>query len=472
VALAVSLGLFVFRIECIGLGPDPDTDAYGHYVIGRQLLDTALNLRIHWVWLPLYHGLLAAGISLGASLDHVRFANAVISTLTPLLLFALPRATRSTSALVDRGLLALAVLLAATLPIAVQMGTTGQPEALFGALFLGAAVALAQRRHALAAALLSAAVLTRYEAWIAVASVAAVIAFSWLRTRKMPEPSRMACVAAPLATIGCWVTARWLGGEPFLGFLSDNQRFAESALGAGATRGIDSAALVERLSQPQTLAWVALSAGAVLGVPRALRSHGVWVVALPASVIGFLALGWLTRSHLGLERHWVAAGPFVALWLANGLARASELCGKAAAGAAGPAFAGGSLLLVGLSFSTLEERLSEWQDTTTFALGTRRAAAHFVRSLPEDALIVCDEASVEVLSQLPRTRFMRTFVSDAAAPRLLALASAREVYVLSWRTRMSKLMQLGRVVYSQEEKNGDALVAVHLALPASARALD
>src|SRR6185436_19606504 len=70
-----------------GLGPDPDTDAYGHYVIARQFLQTPLDLHIHWVWLPLYHLLLAAGIAAGATLDHVRYATSVLSTLTPLLLW-------------------------------------------------------------------------------------------------------------------------------------------------------------------------------------------------------------------------------------------------------------------------------------------------------------------------------------------------------------------------------------------------
>lgn len=471
-ALSVSLGLLLFRIECIGLGPDPDTDAYGHYVIGRQLLDTPLNLRIHWVWLPLFHGLLAAGISVGASLEHVRLANAVISALTPLLLFALPLGIRSPSPPLDRGVIALAALLAATTPIAIQMGTTAQPEALFGVLFIGAAVTLARQHHAAAAALLSAAVLTRYEAWVAVASVAVILVLPWLRTRKRPALGLLACVAAPAVTIACWVTARWLGGEPFLGFLSDNQRFAESALRATVTRRIDAAFIAHHLLQPTTLACLSLAACAALGLPRALRSHGVWVVALPGSVIGFLGLGWLTRSHLGLERHWVAASPFVALWMAHGVARAGELCGKAHGRAVAPAFASLSLLVGSLSLSTLTERLSEWQSATARALLERRAAAHFLRSVPGDALIVCDEASVEVLSELPRQRFMRTFINDAAAPRLLALASKRDVYVLSWRTRMSQVMQLGRVVYSREENGGDALVAVHLALPASARALD
>src|SRR5687768_2330037 len=76
---AVLLASMFWRLGCIGAGPDPDTDAYGHYIIARLMWDNPFNLNIHWVWLPFYHAVLALPVRLGATLDHVRSANAVLA---------------------------------------------------------------------------------------------------------------------------------------------------------------------------------------------------------------------------------------------------------------------------------------------------------------------------------------------------------------------------------------------------------
>src|SRR5262245_25936819 len=82
-----AIGLFAaWRLECLTLGPDPDTDAYGHLMIARQMLETPGNASIHWVWLPGYHALLALFVLVGLSLDGVRVFNALLAAVPPLLL--------------------------------------------------------------------------------------------------------------------------------------------------------------------------------------------------------------------------------------------------------------------------------------------------------------------------------------------------------------------------------------------------
>jgi hypothetical protein len=207
------VALCVWRIRCIGTGPDPDTDAYGHFVIARQFLETPGDLAIHWVWLPLYHLLLAAGIALGAGLDQVRYANALLSTATPLLLWwgvarLSARASESPGA---RWLAPLAGVFAAAAPIVVTMGTTAQPESLFALLVLGVALLLALERPAFAALVLCAAVLLRYEAWAVAAGVGALLLWRWLRGVRLSRGG-LACLVAPGLSVLTWALLRRLDG--------------------------------------------------------------------------------------------------------------------------------------------------------------------------------------------------------------------------------------------------------------------
>ena len=71
IALAVRLAV-IWRL------PDADTDAYGHFAIGRALVADPTNLVVHWVWLPGYHYLLWALIHLGVGFSGVRVGNALL----------------------------------------------------------------------------------------------------------------------------------------------------------------------------------------------------------------------------------------------------------------------------------------------------------------------------------------------------------------------------------------------------------
>src|SRR5690606_35933422 len=113
---ALLASLCLWRLACVQAGPDPDTDAYGHYLIAQQLLETPWNFRIHWVWLPLYHVLSSLPVALGASLDRVRSANAVAAAGPALLLLWASRRRAGTREPVEAGVALLAALLTALNP--------------------------------------------------------------------------------------------------------------------------------------------------------------------------------------------------------------------------------------------------------------------------------------------------------------------------------------------------------------------
>jgi len=474
-AATLILLLTAWRIYCIGRGPDPDTDAYGHYVIARQLLDTPTNLHIHWVWLPLYHLWLALGVAAGATLDHVRYVNALASALPPLtLLWLLGQSVGDRAPLWERWLPALAAALAAAAPLAVESGTTAQPESCFTLLLVGAAALLTRGRLGWAALLLSLLVLLRYEGWAVAACVTGVLAARRLQGEALPRGA-LACVFWPAVAIAGWVVLRRLSGEPWLDFLHQNQSFAEAAL-AARPRALG-AELLRGLVGIPGAGWLLGALGAA-GLWRGGRREGVWLWALPFSVLGFLTLGWLNRSHLGLARHFVAVLPFGAVYLAHGVAQLAQWLGHLGAHLASgrstarvgrwprarlAAFAfgvfGGALLLAELGY--LEERLGAWRQHTESALLDRRDAGRFLRGVPGTSLIVCDEASVEVLSSLPRERFARPYLGHNAANTVLALAAQHELYVLSWADRLDDVFALGELVYG--ERAAGSLVGVHIA---------
>jgi len=469
---AFSAGLLVWRLWCIGLGPDPDTDAYGHFVIARLLLETPLNLRIHWVWLPLYHALLALPVALGATLDHVRAGNALLAVLPPfLLLQALrrrhlligPDATAADAAGTDAAVPYVASALAAASPLFVEMGTTGQMEVWFSVLVVLAAALLARERYGWAALALGAAALTRYEGWAVAAVVAAELARRRLLRAERWTGGELACVLGPAMSVLGWALARRLGGEPWFGFILDNQAFAERVLEHGAADRL--LAITRYVSVAPYRAFGVCAPLALLGLRRTWRREGVWWVAPGLAILAFLTLSALSRSHLGLDRHFVSAIPFVATWMAHGLA---ALAGGAARALRRPAaarvcFAAFGALAAWGALARLEGGLAPWSVATRSALPEVRRLAEFLQALPGAALVVCDDAVVEVLSELEPARFVRTRPDARFETRLRELAASGDVYIVSRVRQLHGYVPAGRVSYGELDGPPEAFVAIRVA---------
>ena len=477
----VTLGLCAWRLACIQAGPDPDSDAYGHFLIARQLLATPFELRIHWVWLPLYHALLAAPIARGATLDHVRQLNAIAAALPPLfLLWALARErpiphdecsaeTRARPPLVALG----AAVLAASTPLLVQLGTTGQMEVAFCTLLTLAVALLVHERFAAAAVGLSALVLMRYEGWAVAAVVGAVLAGRRLLRRQRLTRAEWACVLAPGATVLGWATLRWLGGERWFGFILENQAFAEQALDGAAHPSAAPLALARyTLLVPwRTFGFAALCA--LLGIGPTLRRHGVWLVAPGVALLAFLTASSLTRSQLGLDRHFTSVVPFAATWIAHGLLRLASLVTSRTLPALGSTRARcvGTLVLAPFLVS-LTQRLSDglegWLDTTREGLRVQREIARSLRGAPPEARILCADASIEVLSELAPERFERLSVARQIAGRVAQLAPSGDVYVVQ-RADVLRGVGAGAVLYGDLDGPPESLVLMRFAAIGSTR---
>lgn len=458
VALALALvALSAWRAACILAGPDIDTDAYAHHMIARAILADPRDLAVHWVWLPLFHYAQVPLVALGGTLQDVRWTNLVLAAALPCVLYAyVVRTARSgESATRPEATALVAAVIAAACPIVMQMGTTGQPEPLFALLVLGVAIAFERRRIGWTATLLSAAVMLRYEAWASLATVAAFLVVEpwWRRRRGLPpEPHRWqawAAVAAPVLFILAWAAARRPVDGQWFGFLRQTKEFANDA--THARFGLAS----DVLYYPAYVAGRVM--GAVLplvpfGVVRTVRQQGARFVLVLVACLGFVSLTWVTRSSLGLDRHFVCVVPLYAVFAAQGAAAIADFVARRTRRpVAGRAIAGvlAVAALAGLCVE-LDVWMGFWRASIEQGWPERRAIAAYLRALPREPTLYCDEATIEIPTGLDRRRFDRHWVDDPHTWELVredALAHGA-VYVATWRRKMRGHEDAGDIVFT------------------------
>ena len=474
----VVLGLAVWRFAFVLAGPDPDTDAYGHHSIARQILVDPKNLHVHWVWLPLFHYAQAGAILLGATLDTVRLANVLVSAAVPILLYVTLRGHRFGD--VEREgdpTPAIAAVVSALSPIAMQMGTTGQTEPLFALLTMGAAWALSRNRMGALCAMLTAAVMIRYESWAIVLTVAALSlveralsrfgAPRWLAFLRPPQSSRpIAWYAwlAPIVAIFAWAAIRRPVDGSWFWFLRGTREFANGALGAKSSFDVGGKQLgLDLLRYAVLIPWRVVGYPlllAPLGVVRLVRREGVRFCAVFLAVLGFVTLAWVMRSSLGLDRHFVALVPLYATAIAHGIVVVADVIGAFAgrvtavsehaflvAGSARAAVIAGLCCAVFLgSYQNLDEWMTNFRHASEEGWTDRRLLADWLHGLPQNSVIFCDEPTIEVLSGLDRHRFERIGAVDPVRVQQRAAVEG-EVFVASWAAALAPMRKIGTVVY-------------------------
>jgi hypothetical protein len=476
VALAIAIAaLAVWRFACVLSGPEVDTDAYAHHIIARAILADPRDLAVHWVWLPVFHYLQVPLVALGGRLRDVRCINVILSALTPVMLF---RYVRRTARAREGGFppdatALVAALFAAMCPIAMQMGTTGQPEPLFALLMLAVAIAYQERRYGAAAWWLGAAAGLRYEAWAAVATIAALGVIEPFARRKRGLPPETdgwrawIVVGVPVALIIAWATLRKPFDGRWFGFLRETRQFANGV--AGKSSALDGGigalvhdALYYPLYVPMRVYGVVL--GLVpLGVVRTAREQGMRFVLVLASTLGFVSLTWIMRSSLGLDRHFVVVAALYATFAAQGIAVLGDLATSLARRFRLPRASGtwvaGAVTALGLValFLTLKVWMGFWTASVERGWPRRQEFGAFLRSLPDDAPVFCDDATVEILSDLDRRRFDRHWLDDPHTWDLVENAALARgvVYVATWTDKMRGHEGTGEVIYRLREKPDD-----------------
>jgi hypothetical protein len=109
-----------------------------------------------------------------------------------------------------------------------------------------------------------------------------------------------------------------------------------------------------------------------------------------------------------------------------------------------------------------------WRASIVRGWPDRAALGRYLRSLPGAPTIVCDDATIEMASGLDRRRFDRHWVDDPHTwDRVDELARAGgEVYVATWRRKLSGHEGAGRIVFragfdaADQERTGVAAMRV------------
>jgi len=478
--LAIVFALACWRFAYVLAGIDPDTDAYGHHTIARQILETPRDLHVHWVWLPLFHYAQAGAIALGATFRSVRIFNVLASAAVPVILYLLLRRHRREASRAEWDPTpAIAAILCALSPIAMQMGTTGQTEPIFALLVISMLFALEHERVAVASALLTAAVLIRYEAWAI--PPALVVVFAWARIRKrVPMRTQWLVVIVPIVAIVGWAAIRhFVEGSKWFSFLRDTREFANGALRTKSSFQLGARQVIADLRYYAIdVPWRCVGYPLFLapfGIVRTFRRDGVRFSFVYLALLGFVTLTWLMRSSLGLDRHFVVLVPLYATWMANGVVAIGETVDRTvsrlvgryehafmAPGAARAAvIAGLAFAAYATSHSLLERWMRDWRNASEQAWPDRRAVAAYLASLPSETKIFCDEPTLEILSGLDRRRFDRRALDSA---RIVAASARDDVFVATWAVNALRFEKLGTIVFRPPgaRAKDEGLVVLHV----------
>jgi hypothetical protein len=412
-------------------------------------------------------------------MDHVRWINVALAAALPVFVFAYVRRTTSSGASKTsaEATAMLAALIVAACPIAMQMGTTAQPEPLFALLVFCVAVAFQEGRYGRAASALAAAVLLRYEAWACLAVITVIVAADW----RHPEKRRgraWITIVLPVSAIAVWAALRRPVDGQWFGFLGQTREFATGVIHEKSALDRGTSGLLDLLYYPLFVPYRVMGPVlplAAFGVARTVRQQGPRFVLVLASCLGFITLTWLLRSSLGLDRHFVVVVPLYAIFAAQGanaigdgaarwLARLRPEPGEAGRIATvGRALGGGlsALSLAGL-LVMLAIWMGFWRASLARGFPERAAMGKYLRTLPSTPRIFCDDATIEILSGLDRHRFDRHWIDDPHTWDLVS-ETAREqgvAYVATWRRKLVGHESAGTLTFQAGAVEGDTATGV------------
>jgi hypothetical protein len=453
VLVAIVIALAVWRVALVRVGPDPDSDAYGHHGIARQILVDPRDLSVHWVWLPLFHYAQSLLIVLGATMETVRWINVALWAAVPLVLFRFMGGAKESAPFV-------AAIVCALAPIGMQMGTTAQPEPVFCLVVLLGVAAIERARFIAAAALFASAVMLRYEAWAGVAGIAAVLGVDAIVARTRSHETRYASrawlsVAAPVLAILAWGALRRAHEGTWFSFLRETHQFATDATKADTSLG----AVLARVSADATYYGVHVAKRvlgpavwlAPFGVVRTWKKQGPIFVLVFGGCLAFVTLTWITRSSLGLDRHFVVAIPLYAAFIANGAVQIAELAARFASRWATAARVAITTVLscaaIASVWLVLDGWMHDWRGALEHGWPDREAVGAYLRTLPPSTTIFCDDATIEIISGIDRHRFDRHWIdAPDGADRVEEAGAHGSVYVATWMRKTRALRERGATI--------------------------
>jgi hypothetical protein len=177
-------------------------------------------------------------------------------------------------------------------------------------------------------------------------------------------------------------------------------------------------------------------------------------------ILLFLIITWINKSTLGLHRHFAVLVPFYSVLLVNGIPYASDLISgirtKLRPGKKSDEETKnkikkvlGVLMIISQIVVTLIWSAG-WLSYTSHLFIERYQTIDFIKKLPPEKIIFCDEASVEVLSELDLHIFNRIWLENNEALDMIQAAkkSDKDVYIVTWDRKMKRYFSEGEIVFT------------------------
>ncbi|MCI0472470.1 MAG: hypothetical protein L0Y76_02690, partial [Ignavibacteria bacterium] len=313
--------VFLWQLFFILFFPDPDTDAYAHFIIARDIVRHPFNLSVHWVWLPLFHYIGAFFVFLGSNMQSLRFVNLLLWFLLPVMTYVFLSSKES-----SKRYALTAGIITAVSPIGILMGTTAQPEPLFALLILLFVFLFEKKDYYSSSFILTLACLLRYEAWAVLLFVSVYVLYLRIykaqNLEKRKKISVLSVLILPVAVITVWSVLRYLYDGQWFMFLSGTQKFANDALGeTNSAEGGVFQFIRDLFYYPFWIPF--LYFGITLffipfGFVKFIKENIILSVA-GFSILVFITVSWLLKSNLGLNRHFNSVVPVYSILIAYGL---------------------------------------------------------------------------------------------------------------------------------------------------------
>ncbi len=458
--------LFIAGLIYIFVFPDFDTDAYAHHCISREIYLGNTNLSINWVWLPLFHYMQVAMIAIGLTMQSLRFFNLAITFIIPLVLFF--RLNKKEDKELSYSESFIASLICMLFPILILMGTTAQPEPLFCLIILIFAISFVEKKYFVSSLFLTLAVLWRYEAWILPPLIIGLVLWGYFFKRpdflkKLQSPKPILSTLLPLIAMAIWIVARHNSDGIWFGFIFVTQGFANEVLKVSSS--FDSGILQfirDVLYYPLIVPYYLAGPLVILayfGIKRTMqRQHYIWVIFY-SFILLFLTITWIKKSSLGLHRHFNVLVPFYSVLLVNGIPSASVLIYKIKSRLKKSIIPYEEqiirikktlviLLIISQIIVTVIWSIG-WLTYTGKLFIERYQTVDFIKNLPNDKYIFCDEASVEVLSGLDMHIFNRVWLENKEAAEMItnAVNTNKDVYIVTWERKMKRFSGFGEIIF-------------------------
>jgi hypothetical protein len=440
--------------------PDVDTDAYVHHTIARQIILSPSDLSIHWVWLPLFHYLSAGAILLGANMDSVRFANIIIWALIPVILFFFLYTQNKNNNL---SLAFISSLLCALFPIGILMGTTAQPEPLFSLLILLFIITTTKENFILSSIILTFACLLRYEAWAVI-----FIAFGFyildIKKDKKIINKKSFNFLLPVLAIVFWAVLRKPFDGKLFGFLFQTQQFANDALKeTNSFQGGIIKIIWDFIHYPIIIPFMFTGVN-LLFFPFGLKKCAVqnkWFLYSGLGILIFITLSWMMKSNLGLNRHFVVLIPLYSTITAYGLLNTAEYIHQST-------IKSGFLKKINIKNSLLSIIFTSciiylimwlylWNNNYNSEYTEKKSTAEFLKNIPDNKTIFCNDAIVEIFCEIDFRRFNHTWMENNPGITEIILQTAKKenyVYAVISEDKWKNINRIGEIIYTSSINRG------------------